>query len=271
MKDTATGSTVRHTSVGSIKKSIIPLPPLPEQRRIAEVLSDMDGLIGSLEKLLAKKRLIRQGMMQRLLTPQEDWEVKRLGEIAEIVGRIGFRGYTRQDIVKNGYGAISLSPGNIIGNKLSLDSFTSISWKKYDESPEIKVRINDILLVKTGSTFGKTAIVEHLPQKATINPQIVIIKNSIINAKFLSLIISTKRIQDLIMATVVGGAIPTLSQEQIGNFPIYYPKEEARQKEIVASIESMNSSIGGTENLIKKYKFIKQGMMQKLLTGEIRL
>src|SRR5690606_40619381 len=60
-----------------------PLPPLPEQEAIAEALSDADAWIASLEQLIAKKRLIKQGAMQELLTPREDWEVKSLFEIAD--------------------------------------------------------------------------------------------------------------------------------------------------------------------------------------------
>src|SRR5690606_13468574 len=63
----------------------IPLPPLPEREAIAEALSDADAWIESLEQLIAKKRLIKQGAMQELLTPKEDWEVKKLGEVGEII------------------------------------------------------------------------------------------------------------------------------------------------------------------------------------------
>src|SRR5690606_3534109 len=62
----------------------IPLPPLPEQEAIATALSDADAWIERLEQLIAKKRLIKQGAMQELLTPKEDWEVKKIREIAKV-------------------------------------------------------------------------------------------------------------------------------------------------------------------------------------------
>src|SRR5690606_18330293 len=77
---------------GTILKNLqIPLPPLPEQEAIAEALSDADAWIESLEQLIAKKRLIKQGAMQELLTPPdgtvsgvEPWEVKKLGEVIDV-------------------------------------------------------------------------------------------------------------------------------------------------------------------------------------------
>ena len=71
---------ISQTSVGEYK---IILPPLAEQTAIATALSDADGLITGLEKLIAKKRNIKQGAMQQLLQPKEGWEVKKLGEICD--------------------------------------------------------------------------------------------------------------------------------------------------------------------------------------------
>src|SRR5690606_31475696 len=81
----ATGLKVYSLSKTSFKNIQIPLPPLPEQEAIASALSDADEWIENLEQLIVKKRLIKQGAMQTLLTPKEDWEVKKLGEIGEII------------------------------------------------------------------------------------------------------------------------------------------------------------------------------------------
>ena len=117
---------------------------------------------------------------------KKEWVYKKLGEVCEIRGRIGFRGYTKSDLVSNPKdGAITLSPSNIINGEMNFDKCTYISWAKYDESPEIKIRNGDILLVKTASV-GKTAIVRTLPHKATINPQFVVFKNIKIDNYFLS-------------------------------------------------------------------------------------
>ena len=88
-------------------------------------------------------------------------------------------------MVAKGKGAITLSPSNIIDNKMDYSSCTYISWAKYEESPEIMIHNNDILLVKTGSSYGKSAFVEDLPEKATINPQFVVLKETRINPQLL--------------------------------------------------------------------------------------
>ncbi len=99
-----------------------------------------------------------------------DWELKELHEILSLFGRIGFRGYNATDLVAEGQGAITLSPSNMRDGAMDFTKCTYISWNKYEESPEIKIFENDILMVKTGSTYGKTALVEHLPSPATITP-----------------------------------------------------------------------------------------------------
>ena len=90
------------------------------------------------------------------------WEIRKLGEVCQIKGRIGYRGYTKNDIVEKGKGAITLSPSNVIKNKFNVEDCTYISWAKYEESPEIMVFDGDIIFVKTGSTYGKVALVENL-------------------------------------------------------------------------------------------------------------
>mgnify|MGYP003508865077 CR=1 FL=1 len=143
----------------------------------------------------------------------EDWEVVNLGNVAKVNGRIGFRGYTVADLVPKGFGAITLSPSNIINNQIDYSNCTYISWYKYHESPEIKVRNGDILLVKTGSTFGKSAFVKDLPEKATINPQFVLLNNFKCDSRYLSYVIAHDIIQNQIHADIVGGIVAAKEPE----------------------------------------------------------
>ncbi len=245
-------------------------PPLPEQKAIAQVLSDTDNLIQAIEQKLSKKRAIKQGAIQELLTPKEDWEEKKLGEVSEVFGRIGFRGYTKKDIVPKGKGAIALSPSNINDNELNFIKSTYISWFKYDESPEIKINVGDIVLVKTAS-IGKTALVKYLPEKATLNPQLVVFKNIKVDNVFLSYIMKDKVFQNQIKTSVVGGVLATLSQEYIKSFLIPLPKTKEEQTQIAIILSDMDAEIEQLEQKLSKYKLVKQGLMQNLLTGKIRL
>ena len=109
----------------------------------------------------------------------------RLKYVVDIFGRIGFRGYTEQDLVDEYEGAITLSPSNIQNMKMDYSKCSFLTWQKYYESPEIKIKNGDVLFVKTGSTYGKVGYVENLPMEATINPQLVVFKNISMNSKLL--------------------------------------------------------------------------------------
>lgn len=199
-----------------------------------------------------------------------DWDVCEIGSVCSIFGRIGFRGYTVLDLVDEGCGAITLSPSNIKNNRMDYSKYTEISWKKYEESPEIKIFNGDILLVKTGSTFGKSALVENLPHEATINPQFVVLKKIQISNAYLNYVIADTVVQKQIQETIVGGAIPTLSQKQIAGFNIPLPSSTEQQR-IANALSDVDTLIANLEKLIAKKKNIKQGAMQQLLTGKKRL
>lgn len=201
----------------------------------------------------------------------DDWEVTTIGQQTEIFGRIGFRGYTINDIVDEGFGAITLSPSNIQNNKMDYSKCTYLSWAKYEESPEIKIYDGDILIVKTGSTYGKSAIVKNLRKKATINPQFVVLKKIKCSNELLSYLIQNPIIQSQIEEAIVGGAIPTLSQKQIASFKLPLPPTIAEQQKIAKALSDVDNVISTLEKLITKKKNLKQGTMQQLLTGKKRL
>lgn len=167
-------------------------------------------------------------------------------------------------MVKEGEGAITLSPSNIVDGIMNYSKCTYISWYKYEESPEIKINNGDILLVKTGSTFGKTALVTNLPCEATINPQFVVIKNIKIDNIFLSYLLSHDLIQNQINSTVVGGAIPTMSQEVIKNFNILIPSATKEQQKIGHFFSKYDSLISAQQKEIDKLKDIKKSLLQKM-------
>lgn len=204
------------------------------------------------------------------LIPQ-GWELKRIGDVCRVSGRIGFRGYTVSDIVRRGEGAITISPSNIKDGHTSFAKSTYISWEKWRESPEIQIENGDILLVKTGSTVGKSAVVQGLMEPATINPQLVVLKDSKINSFFLGAVMQGRGIQQQLRETVVGGALPTLSQREIENFVFLCPsrpKEIENLASVLSDLESMQVRI---VDLLSKKRDIKQGVMQQLLTGRTRL
>src|SRR5690606_38715149 len=187
-----------------------------------------------------------------------------LGDLVTIKGRIGYRGYTKDDIVAKGEGAISMSPSNINDQgTLSFEKSTYITWDKYYESPEIMLEDGFTVLVKTGSTFGKVAFISNLNEKTTINPQLVVLKPNGIDKYFLYLIVSNTSVQKQITATVVGGAIPTLSQDSISKFEVMVPRHDEQQK-ISSCLSAVDELITAQQEKIEQLQQHKKGLMQGL-------
>lgn len=169
------------------------------------------------------------------------WKTVKLDELCTIKGRIGYRGYTKADLVEKGNGAITLSPSNIISNKLSFNKNRYISWEKYYESPEIMLEIGDIVFCKTAS-IGKLALVEKLPEKTTLNPQFVVLKNITCNAKFLHYYMQSTFFNKQLSKIVGGAAIPTVSQKNLGNLIIFIPPLP-EQERIVTKLDAAFAEI----------------------------
>ena len=203
----------------------IPFPPLSEQNRIVGILDTFTASIENLKEQITQRRKQFEFYRDHLLDLEgkEGVEMKTLGEICNIKGRIGFRGYTRDDQVEEGMGALSLSPGNIINGKMDYSNSTFITWDKYEESPEIKIYNNDVVFCKTGSTVGKVAIVKNLPCKATINPQLVVLKDITINFKYLAYSLAIYPLQYKVKVLAGVGSVPNISQSKLGSLEIPIP------------------------------------------------
>ena len=246
-------ASIPRLSKQSLEKLLFPLPPLRVQARIVEILDKFTQLEAELEAELEARKKQYAYYRDQLhnfsqcppLNVNVEW--KTLGEVCHIVGRIGFRGYTRNDIVERGEGAISISPTNIINQHLNLSAEinTYISWEKYDESPEIKIEIGDIVLVKTGSTVGKTAIVRELIEKATINPQMVVLKEIQCSPAYLSHYINTPYFQLKLKSLCGQGSVPNISQTKLSTIPIPLPplSEQRRIVDILDRFDTLTNSI----------------------------
>lgn len=197
----------------------------------------------------------------------EEWQEHKLCNIASIVGRIGFRGYTTNDIVAKGKGAIALSPTNIENNRLTYDKDnTYISFYKYEESPEIMIKQGDVVFVKTGSTVGKVAYVDKLMCKTTLNPQVIVLKNIQCDNYLLSVLMSTSRFQNAIRKITVGGAVPTLSQAAMGDIAVTMP-QVAEQEKLSKFISLLDKRIATQNKIIEDLKKLKSAISERLFKG----
>ncbi len=244
------------------------LPSLSEQSRIVSILDTFTAAIENLKEQIAQRRKQYEYYRDQLLDLEgkPGVEMKTLGELCEIKGRIGFRGYTREDQVEKGEGAISLSPGNIINGIIDYNSCTYITWEKYEESPEIMTLDGDIILCKTASV-GKVAMVMNLPEKATINPQLVVLKNIKIANKYLYYQLSTFKIQAILKGLAGIGSVPNISQAKLADIKICISSTDEQQR-IVSILDTFEASISNLEAQLKERQKQYEYYRNKLLTFE---
>ncbi len=291
------------TRWSEMKRIQIVAPPLPEQRAIADYLDGkcaaidvavdelkrgiedckawkkaiiFEAVTGKASVSAAKnakvaKRPMRDSGIPWIGEIPEGWEVRRLKGIANIAGRIGFRGYTTADIVGEGEGALSLSPSNLNDIVMTYSKRTYISWSKYQESPEIMVFEGDIVMVKTGASYGKACIVESLPCKATLNPQLVVLKNISCERRFLNYYLQTPFSRYQADLTVVGGTIPTMSQEKMGRWLVVLPplpEQRAIADYLGEKCAAIDALVAEKEKLITDLEAYKKSLIFELVTGK---
>jgi len=293
----ANGITRYGLSVEAIKSVLILLPPTTEQISIAAFLDakskEVETIISKKEKLIEQLKFERteiinhaviKGLNEKVeMKPSgtdlikeipKSWTTKRIKYIATTFGRIGYRGYQTSDLVNEGEGAITLSPSNMKDLEMDYNKCTYLSWAKYDESPEIQIENGDVIFVKTGSTFGKTALVNNLPEKATINPQLLVFKNIKIINDFFYFVLLSELIRGQVNTSVIGGTIPTISQEKIGNYYLFVPPVE-EQKEIVLAVrkhlDRIKTAIATITQEIELIKEYKAALINEVVTGKIIL
>lgn len=254
----------------SLANFIIPIPPLPEQCRIADALSKVDSLIASLDKLIAKKQAIKRGAMQELLTGkkrlpgfQGEWKKDKIESFGEINGG----GTPNTNIKAFWTGQFPwISSSDINEDDISNISVSRFITKKaIANSSTILCPSNTIHLVSRVG-LGKVAYTQERVCTSqdfcnlTINKE-----NDII---FLSYLLLTK--MKSVAKEGQGTTIKGISIEQIKNFVLIVPPLP-EQRAIAHVLSSIDAEIAALERKRDKFRQVKQGMMQDLLTGRIRL
>ena len=229
-------ASIPRLSPNVIKDLSIPIPPLEVQEEIVRILDKFSLLTAELTAELEAELELRKKQYDfyrnQLLSFDSDSDTvqwKKLGEVCEIKGRIGFRGYTKNDLVNEPEGAITLSPSNLINGRISYEKCTYISWTKYYESPEIMAEVGDVVFTKTASV-GKTAYIENMPKEMTINPQLVLLKKFKGNSKYLSYILKASFFQNEVMKITGVGSVPNVSQSSLAEISIPIPPLSEQQR-----------------------------------------
>jgi len=264
---TTTMTTIDQAIIGKLPVS---LPPLLEQNSIATALSDIDLQISLLIRLITKKRDMKQAAMQELLTGKQrlpgfdgEWETKRLGEIGECF--IGLT-YDPNNVKSNGL--LVLRASNIDNNGLKFDDNVFVDV----EIPEkLIVRKDDILIcVRSGSRdlIGKCALISTNVKDMTFGAFMSIFRTQFSHFVFYQFQSGLVKKQ---IYENIGATINQITNKNLKSFQIPFPKDENEQRAIATVLSDMDAELAALEQQRDKTKAIKQGMMQELLTGRIRL
>lgn len=272
------GSTISRLYNGIIRDTDIQLPPLPEQRAIAAALSDVDGYISALERLIVKKRNIKQGTMQELLTGKRrlpgfnsEWMSMNLAINSTLKARIGWQGLTTDEYLDEGY-AYLITGTDFRNGKIAWETCHFVDKYRYDQDVNIQVDNGDILITKDG-TIGKVAIVSGLNKKATLNSGVFVLrpKANAYDSRYVYYILLSQIFADFLNKLEAGSTINHLYQKDFVTFEFELPPTLVEQTAIAAILSDMDAEIDALTAKLAKIRKIKQGMMQELLTGRIRL
>jgi len=196
-----------------------------------------------------------------------DWEVCRLGDYAYIKARIGWRGLSASEYTQEG--PLLIAGNHIEGIKILWDKCDHISLFRYDESPEIKLQNGDVIISKDG-TIGRLGFIDNIPQEATIGGTMMLIRpdDKWFYSKYVYYYFQGEYFQNIIKEKISGSSVPHIFQRDIVNLKVpIVPIPE--QKKIAEILSTVDEAIEKSNEIIKKTKELKKGLMQELLTRGI--
>lgn len=271
------------SSVDSVRRQmiagmVISLPSAEEQEKIVGVLSDVDTLITDLQRLIRKKKDIRQGTMQMLVTGKKrldgfdgEWVKINLSKNSKLKARIGWQGLTTAEYLDEGYSYL-ITGTDFKDGQIDWNGCHYVDYNRYEQDPNIQVSNGDLLLTKDG-TIGKVAYVADLTRPATLNSGVFLVKpiTDAYIAHFMFYVLESSVFKDFLQQLSAGSTINHLYQKDLVKFDLYVPPTKEEQEAIAGILFDMDSDIHRLEKKLSKYQKIKQGMMEELLTGKVRL
>jgi type I restriction enzyme S subunit len=277
LADLMVGSTFKRANVDQIRNFTVPIPEPSEQRIIAAALSDADTLLVGLDRLIAKKRDLKQAAMQQLLTGQirlpgfsGDWRALNMAETSTLKARIGWQGLTTAEYLKSGEYYL-VTGTDFVNGRVAWSTCCFVAKQRYAQDRNIQLRPNDILLTKDG-TIGKVGFVDHLPGPATLNSGVFVIrpKDEAYDPRYFYYVLTSRVFEEFLTRLQAGSTIRHLYQKDF-RFSFLAPPTLAEQTAIAAVLSDMDAEIAALEHRREKTRAVKQAMMQELLTGKTRL
>ena len=287
------------TRYDEMKVIMVGIPSLEEQTAIAAFLDHKTALIDQaivikqkqIELLKERSQILINKAVTRGLNPNakmkdsgveylgdipKEWNIVRFKYIIRTKARLGWKGLKASEYVDNSdYGF--LATPNIKGENIDYSGAYFITKKRYEESPEIMLKKDDILLVKDGSTLGIINIVKSMPFNCTVNSSIAVLRildDNLLNAEYLNYFLKSDYSQKIIELKKDGMGVPHLFQSDINNFIALMPTFN-EQKEIIIHIEKqitkITTAISLKEQEIEKLKEYKATLINSAVTGKIKV
>lgn len=296
MDSVKTVTAIPHISPKDIRQFQIPLPPtLTEQRAIATALSDADDLIAALDRLIAKKKAIKQGVMQELLTGK-----RRLPSFADASARTARYKETEAGVLPEDWEACVLSEiiwfqegpglrnwqfrnkGLKVINVTNLQEYGYLDLDKTDRHISIEefekmykhflIDDGDVVMASSGNSYCKTSVVRKRDLPLLMNTSVIRFKPlGGLDYYFMLIYLKSHFFKNQIDFLITGGAQPNFGPAHLRKIIIPLPKNQNEQRAIAQIFTDMDTEIESLERKRDKYRAIKQGMMQELLTGKTRL
>lgn len=272
IKEAMSGNAITRLTLEKIKKLSYPLPAtIKEQTAIATALSDMDELINGLEKIIAKKQNIKQGVTQNLFTPRKNWSAKKLSELGKVYG--GLSGKSKDDFENGTFPYIPFM--NIMNNPIiDLHNLGLVNIKKGEyQNRALKDDLFFNGSSETPEEVGMCSVITQDYPDLFLNSFCFgfrLNKGSDAHGLFLAYFFRSPRGRSIFFAMAQGATRYNLSKANFNKLEIYLPSR-SEQLAISETLSDLDTEIKALESKLSKYRQIKIGMMQTLLTGKIRL
>lgn len=272
------GSTRTRISRSELGKIYIEMPPLDEQTRIGDAIESIDELVSVIQNLVAKKRAIKHGMMQELLTGRTrlpgfdgEWITLHVASVSHLKARIGWQGLTTGEYRTSGHYRL-VGGTDFRDGKVNWSTTPYVDKWRFDQDRNIQLRVGDVLITKDG-TIGKVAFVDSLPGPTTLNSGVFVVrpKNDSYDSGFLFHMLRSRFFDEFVAGLSAGSTINHLYQRDLVTLELRVPPTLDEQRAIAEALNDADTEIEALERHLQVTRDIKQGMMQELLTGRTRL
>ena len=265
IEDRTSFATVKHLSAKELNKLEIPVPPYEEQKKISEILHRLENVIdirqnelASLDELI-KARFVE--MFGSIKSNDKGWDTVQLKDIADVRGRVGWKGYKKEDLRELGplvLGATHLTDSG----ELDLSAPVYLSREKYEESPEIVLQKNDLIFTQRGNTIGKVGFVAEDIGEATINPCVLILRPLNIQPVYFKTYFVMDETKDDMWMLNSGSAQPMITQKGIGEYQLMIPPIEI-QNQFAEFVKQVDKSKVAVKKALDETKLLFDSLMQE--------